>query len=279
MATARVIDGRSLAQDVTDDIKKMLSTSSTQPGLATILVGDDKASALYVANKIKKAAEVGIKSFHYHLPSSCSQAELIELLQSLNADDSIHGILVQLPLPRAINEEIIVDGIGAKKDVDGIHPLNFGYLMRGAPHTIACTPLGIMHLIKSVDFPLRGKNAVVIGRSNIVGKPMAQCLLNEEATVTVCHSYTKNLAEITRTADLVVTATGVAHLVDRSFIKEGAFVIDVGINRDSNNKLVGDVDFDDVKHVASYITPVPGGVGPLTIAMLLKNCVANFMKG
>lgn len=279
MATARVIDGRSLAQDVTDVIKRMLSTSSTQPGLATILVGDDKASALYVANKIKKAAEVGIKSFHYHLPSSCSQAELIELLQSLNADDCIHGILVQLPLPKAINEEIIVDAIGAKKDVDGIHPLNFGYLMRGAPHTIACTPLGIMHLIKSVDFPLRGKNAVVIGRSNIVGKPMAQCLLNEEATVTVCHSYTKNLAEITRTADLVVTATGVAHLVDRSFIKEGAFVIDVGINRDSNNKLVGDVDFHDVKNVASYITPVPGGVGPLTIAMLLKNCVANFMKG
>lgn len=280
MTKAHVIDGKALAKYLTDQLKRSIANLSmtSAPGLATVLVGNDQASAVYVASKRRSAQKVGIKSIHHELKESTTEEELLELITILNEDASIHAILIQLPLPRHINENRIIEAIDARKDVDGFHPLNLGYLMRGDPRVVACTPLGIMHLIHSVGYSLKGKQAVVIGRSNIVGKPVALLLLQEDATVTICHSKTTDLAEITRQADVVVAAVGKAKIINRSHIKPGAFVVDVGMNRDENNELCGDVDFLDVLDVASYITPVPGGVGPLTIAMLLKNTFNNFLR-
>jgi methylenetetrahydrofolate dehydrogenase (NADP+)/methenyltetrahydrofolate cyclohydrolase len=280
MTTAHIIDGRALANNEIDDLSQSIArtSSQSQPGLATILVGHDPASAIYVANKRRSAQKIGIRSFHHHLEHDAKEDDVITLICQLNENHAIHAILVQLPLPRHINENRIIDSIDPQKDVDGIHPLNLGYLLRGEPRIVACTPLGIIQIIRSVNFSMAGKHAVIIGRSNIVGKPMAHLLLQEDATVTICHKETKNLAEISRQADVVVVAVGKEKLINRSHIKEGAFVIDVGINRDDINRLCGDVDFLDVLKVASYITPVPGGVGPMTIAMLLKNTFTNFLR-
>jgi methylenetetrahydrofolate dehydrogenase (NADP+) / methenyltetrahydrofolate cyclohydrolase len=277
---ARIIDGKSLAKNLTDEIKKNINNTKLkrQPGLATVLVGNNYASHVYVTNKRRKAEEVGIKSFHFALDETVTQIEIVSLITELNHDNAIDGILVQLPLPKHIDEKKIIETIDAHKDVDGFHPLNLGYLLRGDPKTVACTPLGIMYVIESVKYELTGKHAVVIGRSNIVGKPLLHLLLQKNATVTICHSQTKNLAGITSQADLVVAAVGKAHMINKSHIKEGAFVIDVGINRDKNGLLCGDVNFFDVLDMASFITPVPKGIGPLTIAMLLKNTLANFER-
>jgi methylenetetrahydrofolate dehydrogenase (NADP+)/methenyltetrahydrofolate cyclohydrolase len=277
--SAHIINGKLLAEkflhELSLEVKAFLPKA---PTLATILVGDNMASGVYVANKRKKALEVGIKSIHYELEANISEEELLKLIYKLN-QEPIDGILVQLPLPRHINENTIIDAIDPRKDVDGFHPLNLGYLFRGTPKVVACTPLGILEIIKSVNYDLSGQHAVVIGRSNIVGKPAAALLLANDATVSICHALTKNLSQITKEADLIVAAIGQPKFIDRSYIKKGAFVIDVGINRDHNNKICGDVDFLDVLDIAGYITPVPGGVGPLTIAMLLKNTFSNFLRG
>lgn len=280
MQNAHVIDGKALATSILNELKQKISSIAItrKPGLATILVGNDAASAIYVANKRRAAEEIGVKSIHYELPEHTSEGELHTLIEKLNADSEVDGILVQLPLPKHINEHRTIDTLDPKKDVDGFHPYNLGELLRGTPKTVACTPLGIMHIIKSVNYDLSGKHAVVIGRSTIVGKPIAHLLLQQNATVTICHSHTRHLAEITQQADVVVAAVGKAKFINRQHIAPGAFVIDVGINRDHHNRLCGDVDFDEVKGVASYITPVPRGVGPLTIAMLLTNTIGNFER-
>ncbi len=280
MSSANIIDGRILAQNITNELTNTINTrlGARKPGLATILVGDDRASAIYVANKRKRAEEVGIKSFHFQLAQDSFEEDILQLVASLNHDPAVDAILVQLPLPKHLNEQKIIESLDPAKDGDGIHPLNLGYLLRGDPRVLPCTPSGIMHILHASNFPISGKHAVVVGRSTIVGKPIAHLLLQENATVTICHSKTENLAQITNQADILIAAVGRARLINRSFVKEGAFVIDVGINRDANNKLCGDVDFADVTTRASYITPVPFGVGPLTIAMLLKNTVANFLR-
>lgn len=276
---AHLIYGKPLADRVLNDLKSQIHRmAKSPPGLATILVGHDPASAIYVANKRKRAMDVGIASFHYDLETTVDEASLIKLISDLNKNDAVDGILVQLPLPKSIREARILEAVSPTKDVDGFHPLNMGHLMRGEPSIVACTPLGIMEIIKSVNYELKGRHAVVVGKSNIVGKPSAQLLLNHEATVTVCHSNTKDLASITRQADILVVAAGKPKLITDSHVKAGVFVIDVGINRDEHNRICGDVDFDAVVDKASYITPVPGGVGPLTIAMLLKNTVDNYMR-
>lgn len=274
---AHIIDGKILAQKILDELQKTIKISKKTPILATILVGNDMASGIYIANKRKKAAEVGITSQHYQLAESTSEDELLKLIQKLNKE-AIHGILVQLPLPKHIDENKIIEAIDPKKDVDGIHPLNLGMLLRSTPKTVACTPLGVMEMIRSVNYDLSGKNAVVVGRSNIVGKPMALLLLAENATVSICHALTTDLASFTKNADVLVVAVGKAKLIKKEHIKPGAMVIDVGINRDSNNQLCGDVDFLDVLDKAGYISPVPKGVGPMTIAMLLKNTWNNFLR-
>lgn len=274
---AHIIDGKILAQKILDELQKTIKISKKTPILATILVGNDMASGIYIANKRKKAAEVGITSQHYQLAESTSEDELLKLIQKLNKE-AIHGILVQLPLPKHIDENKIIEAIDPKKDVDGIHPLNLGMLLRSTPKTVACTPLGVMEMIRSVNYDLSGKNAVVVGRSNIVGKPMALLLLAENATVSICHALTTDLASFTKNADVLVVAVGKAKLIKKEHIKPGAMVIDVGINRDSNNQLCGDVDFLDVLDTAGYISPVPKGVGPMTIAMLLKNTWNNFLR-
>lgn len=280
MEKAQIINGKLLAEQILSQIKSHIDEQNTKraPGLATVLVGEDKASKLYVTNKRKAAARVGITSFHHELSKSTSERELLDLIGQLNSNEGIDAILVQLPLPPRLKEKVIIDAIDPNKDADGIHPLNLGLLLRGDPKVLPCTPQGIIHLIRSVGYPLVGKRAVVLGRSNIVGKPMAHLLLQENATVTVCHSHTKDLADITKQADVLIAAMGKPNFINRSHIKPGAFIVDVGINRDDSNKLCGDVNLEDVSHVASYITPVPGGVGPLTIAMLLNNTLANFLR-
>lgn len=277
---AHIIDGKALARKFLDEIKTSLCAASKKrpPGLATLLVGDDPASSVYVAKKRKAAFRVGMKSLHQALPKTISEKELLSIINDLNRDDKVDGILVQLPLPAHIQETKIIEAVDPNKDVDGFHPLNLGYLLCGVPRIVACTPLGIMHLIDSVHYKVFGKHAVVVGKSNIVGKPTAQLLLNREATVTVCHINTQNLKTITRQADILVVAAGSRNLIGKADVKAGAFVIDVGINRDENNKICGDVDFAAVKEVASYITPVPGGVGPMTIAMLLKNTLDSYVR-
>jgi methylenetetrahydrofolate dehydrogenase (NADP+)/methenyltetrahydrofolate cyclohydrolase len=273
---AHVINGKALVASIREEIKRDvqdLAEAGKQPGLAVVLVGDDSASAVYVRNKAKACAEVGIYSEVHRLPMETTQAELLTLIGQLNHDERIHGILVQLPLPEHIHEETVIDSISVQKDVDCFHPVNVGNLMIGKPGVLPCTPSGVIEILHRLEVPIAGKRAVVVGRSNIVGKPMALLLLQEHATVTICHSRTDRLAEITREADILVAAVGRAKMIKREHVKEGAVVIDVGMNRDEGGKLCGDVDFDDVLDQAGYLTPVPGCVGPMTITMLLRNTV------
>ncbi|HGD2901899.1 TPA: bifunctional methylenetetrahydrofolate dehydrogenase/methenyltetrahydrofolate cyclohydrolase [Streptococcus agalactiae] len=269
-----LIDGKALSQKMQAELGRKVERLKEQhgiiPGLAVILVGDNPASQVYVRNKERSALEAGFKSETLRLSESISQEELIDIIHQYNEDKSIHGILVQLPLPQHINDKKIILAIDPKKDVDGFHPMNTGYLWSGRPMMVPCTPAGIMEMFREYHVDLEGKHAVIIGRSNIVGKPMAQLLLDKNATVTLTHSRTRNLSEVTKEADILIVAIGQGHFVTKDFVKEGAVVIDVGMNRDENGKLIGDVVFEQVAEVASMITPVPGGVGPMTITMLLE---------
>lgn len=268
---AKIIDGKAVSQRVKDEIRAKIEREGLEIGLAVVIVGNNQASRVYVNNK-KKACEVcGIKSYEYALPEETTEQELLELVDTLNNDKNINGILVQLPLPKQINEEKIIERISPLKDVDAFHAVNVGKIMIGNYAFLPCTPAGVMELIHSTGTEISGKECVVIGRSNIVGKPMAMLLLHENATVTICHSRTKNLAEVCRRADILVSAVGRADFVTADMVKDGAVVIDVGMNRNAENKLCGDVKYDEVEPKASFITPVPGGVGPMTIAMLMKN--------
>ncbi len=274
---ASIIDGKAVALKLRESIKRhvdvLISDHKILPGLAVVLVGADPASQIYVRNKHKAAQKAGIRSIVHELPGNPSQDEVLKLVQKLNADKNIHGILVQLPLPKQIDEATVVRNIDPLKDVDGLHVENAGRLASGLPGLFPCTPLGCIALLKTVHHNLTGLHAVVIGRSNLVGKPVAQLLLRENCTVTVCHSRTPNIAHVVRQGDIVIAAVGKADLVKEDWIKPGAVVIDVGINR-SGDTIVGDVDFAGVSQVAGHITPVPGGVGPMTIACLLGNTVA-----
>ena len=270
------IDGKVISQQIKDELKEkvlQLKEEGREICLAVIQVGNDPASCVYVGNKKKACAYIGIKSLSYELPYETTEEELIALIEKLNNDDSVHGILVQLPVPEHINEKNIINAISPKKDVDGFHPASVGALSIGEKGFVSCTPAGIIQLLKRSDIEIAGKECVVIGRSNIVGKPMAMLLLRENGTVTICHSKTKDLKEVCKRADILVVAIGRPKMIDASYVKEGAVVIDVGIHRDENNKLCGDVDYASVEPVAGAITPVPGGVGPMTIAMLMNNCV------
>ncbi|MDB5056254.1 MAG: bifunctional 5,10-methylene-tetrahydrofolate dehydrogenase/5,10-methylene-tetrahydrofolate [Bacilli bacterium] len=271
---AQIINGKEIVGEVREQIKQEVEafrSQGIQPGLAVVLVGDDAASAVYVRNKAKACEAAGIYSEVHRLPAETLQVALLDLIARLNADSKINGILVQLPLPKHIDEDTVIDAINVDKDVDCFHPINVGNLMIGKESFLPCTPSGVIAVLKHLNISLSGKHAVVIGRSNIVGKPMAMLLLRENATVTICHSKTANMEEITRQADILIVAVGRAQMVTRSYVKPGAVVIDVGMNRLETGKLVGDVDFDDVAEVAGYITPVPGCVGPMTITMLLRN--------
>lgn len=269
-----LIDGKALSQKMQAELGRKVERLKEQhgiiPGLAVILVGDNPASQVYVRNKERSALEAGFKSETLRLSESISQEELIDIIHQYNEDKSIHGILVQLPLPQHINDKKIILAIDPKKDVDGFHPMNTGHLWSGRPMMVPCTPAGIMEMFREYHVDLEGKHAVIIGRSNIVGKPMAQLLLDKNATVTLTHSRTRKLSEVTKEADILIVAIGQGHFVTKDFVKEGAVVIDVGMNRDENGKLIGDVVFEQVAEVASMITPVPGGVGPMTITMLLE---------
>jgi methylenetetrahydrofolate dehydrogenase (NADP+)/methenyltetrahydrofolate cyclohydrolase len=278
--TARILDGKKLSAEIRASVKEetaFLREKGIVPGLAVVLVGDDPASKVYVGQKEKGCLEAGFASFLHRLPDSTTQEELLDLIGRLNGDASVHGILVQLPLPRQIDPDTVLAAIRPEKDVDGFHPVNVGRLVAGLPACEPCTPKGILRLLKSTGIPLAGKEAVVIGRSNIVGKPVALMLLAESATVTVCHSRTKDLAEHVRRADILVAAIGKPRFVTADMVKEGAVVVDVGINR-LEEGLVGDVDFGPVSEKAAWITPVPGGVGPMTIAMLLENTLEQANK-
>lgn len=272
---ARIIDGKAIAagirERVAEEVKNLRSAKGVTPGLAVILVGDDPASKVYVGMKKKACEAVGIYSQEHVLPAETSQRELMELIAALNEDPRISGILVQLPLPTHLDEKEVLKAIAPAKDVDGFHPVNVGALVVGEPTFVPCTPAGIIELIKSAGIEIKGKRAVVVGRSNIVGKPVALLLLAEHATVTICHSRTTDLAAECRNADILVVAIGKPEMIKGNMIKPGAVVIDVGVNRVGEKKLVGDVKFDEAVQVAGYITPVPGGVGPMTIAMLMKN--------
>ncbi len=271
MKMANIIDGKAVSQKVKDEIRAEIERDNLSIGLAVVIVGNNQASRVYVNNK-KKACEVcGIKSYEYALPEETTEEQLLELVDTLNEDKNINGILVQLPLPKQINEEKIIERISPIKDVDAFHATNVGKIMIGNYAFLPCTPAGVMELIHSTGTEISGKECVVIGRSNIVGKPMAMLLLHENATVTICHSRTKDLAEVCRRADILVSAVGKADFVTADMVKDGAVVIDVGMNRNAEGKLCGDVKYDEVEPKASYITPVPGGVGPMTIAMLMKN--------
>lgn len=273
---AQIINGKQISQQIRDELKEeagRLAEAGKTACLAVVQVGNDPASTVYVNNKKKACAYVGIRSEAYELPESTSQDELISLIHKLNDDRNVNGILVQLPLPSHIDEDEIIRTISPDKDVDGFHPVSVGRLWIGEKGFLSCTPAGIIQLLKRSGISLEGKECVVIGRSNIVGKPMTALLLRENATVTVAHSRTRNLKEITRRADIVIVAIGKARFITKEYIREGAVVIDVGMHRDENNHLCGDVDFAEVEPIASAITPVPGGVGPMTIAMLMNNCV------
>lgn len=274
----QLIDGKTISAKVKEEVKNeaaQLTEKGVVPCLAVILVGDDKASQTYVNSKEKACKACGIRSLKYTLEANTGESALIDLIQSLNENDEVDGILVQLPLPKHIDENKILEKISCEKDVDGFHAVNVGRLVSGLDGFVPCTPCGIMRLFKEYGIKVSGKNAVVIGRSNIVGKPMANLLLNANATVTVTHSKTQNLAKITKDADIIVVAIGKPNFLKADMVKNGAVVIDVGINRLENNKLVGDVDFENVANKCSFITPVPGGVGPMTIAMLLKNTIKS----
>jgi methylenetetrahydrofolate dehydrogenase (NADP+)/methenyltetrahydrofolate cyclohydrolase len=277
----QIIDGKAIAGKKREELKQAveeLKAKGITPGLAVILVGDDPASQTYVRNKEKACKEVGIYSLLLKYEADITEEFLLAKIKELNENKEIHGILVQLPLPDQINPKVVIEAIHPDKDVDGFHPLNVGKLLTGEDTFIPCTPLGIIEMLKEIHIDLTGKHAVVIGRSNIVGKPMGQLLLGENATVTYCHSKTVDLPSITRQADVLVSAIGQANRITADYVKEGAVVIDVGMNRNQEGKLCGDVLYDEVKNKASYITPVPGGVGPMTITMLLANTVKAAMK-
>lgn len=268
-----VIDGKALAERVQSELKTVVASMPIQPGLVAILVGDDPASKIYVSGKEKDAAKIGIKSEIVRLPETITEVELLETVEKYNKDSNWHGIIVQLPLPKHINEERVLMKISPEKDVDGFHPTNMGLLWSGHPLMLPSTPAGIMEMLKAYNVEIEGKNALVIGRSNIVGKPIAQLLLMANATVTIAHSRTKNLLKLVKNADILVVAIGQDRFIKSSDVKPGAVVIDVGMNRDAAGKLHGDVDFNSVKDVASLITPVPGGVGLMTRTMLMKQTV------
>lgn len=273
--TARIIDGKSIAKELRESLAPRVAALKEQgitPGLTVIVVGDDPASAIYVRNKERACVKLGMNSQVLRFPAETTQEEILNTVRLLNQDDSVHGILVQLPLPRHIDEQAVLRAIDPDKDVDGFHAMNAGRLMNGEPGFVACTPKGVMRLLEVSGVELDGKNAVVVGRSNIVGKPMALLLLQKNCTVTIAHSHTKDLAAVTRSADILVVAVGRAGFITGDMIKPGAVVMDVGINR-VDGKVVGDVDFESAKEVASCITPVPGGVGAMTIAMLMENTV------
>lgn len=273
---ATVIDGKGLAAKMRAEAAKdvaALKRAGVNPGLAVVLVGDDQASATYVRSKLRDCEECGIASFDYKLPADASQDEILQLVRNLNDDPEITGILVQMPLPLRLDAEEIIEAISPLKDVDGFHPTSLGRLVRGLPGLRPCTPAGIMVMLDEYNIELAGKNAVIVGRSSIVGKPMAHMLLERDATISVAHSRTRNLDEICRSADILVVACGIARLVKGDWVRPGATVIDVGMDRDEDGRLCGDVDYDDVFNVAGAITPVPGGVGPMTRAMLMSNVV------
>ncbi len=274
----QVIDGKKISQEIKDELKEKVAAMAKEGkkvALAVIQVGNDPASSVYVRNKKKACEYIGIESLSYELPEETTEEELVALIEKLNADTKVNGILVQLPLPEQINEEKIIQTISPDKDVDGFHMQNVGALCTGGKGYVSCTPLGIITLLKRSGIEIAGKRCVVMGRSNIVGKPMAMLLLRENGTVTICHSKTQDMKEITKQADILVVAIGKPKFVDETYVKEGAVVIDVGIHRNAENKLCGDVDFDRVAPHTSAITPVPGGVGPMTIAMLMNNCVSS----
>lgn len=274
----QLIDGKKVSSELKEQFKdkvNLMSAKGRVPGLAVIIVGEDAASKVYVANKIKDCEQVGLKSEHYHLQEKVSNEDVIEIINKLNSDNTIDGMIVQLPLPKHLDEQLILSKIDPKKDVDGLSAYQMGKLVLGEPELMACTPSGVMELLKAYNIEISGKNAVIIGRSNIVGKPMMFMLMKENATVTMCHSRTKNLAEIAKSADILVVAIGRAKFVTADMVKEGAVVVDVGINR-VDGKLCGDVDFENVKDLCSYITPVPGGVGLMTRTMLIYNTIKAF---
>lgn len=273
----QIIDGKMVSAMIKDELKAQVTALKNEQGisicLAVIQVGNDPASTVYVGNKKKACAYIGIDSLSYELPEETTQAELVSLIRELNQKEEVTGILVQLPLPDHIEEDEIIRAIDPQKDVDGFHPQSVGALSIGQPGFVSCTPAGVIQLLKRSGVEIEGKECVIVGRSNIVGKPMALLMLRENATVTICHSRTKDLKEVTRRADILIVAIGKPRFITKEYVKEGAVVIDVGIHRGADNKLCGDVDFDEVEPVASAITPVPGGVGPMTIAMLMNNCV------
>ncbi|RUS67623.1 Bifunctional protein FolD protein [Saezia sanguinis] len=276
--TAQIIDGKALAQQLRGQITsqaQQLTQAGHQPGLAVILVGDNPASQVYVANKVKACEQTGIHSVLERYPQTITETELLQHIARLNAAADIDGILVQLPLPKHIDAHKVIEAISPQKDVDGFHVASAGALLTGLTGFRPCTPAGCMEMLKSIGYPIKGKHAVVIGRSNIVGKPMALMLLEKSATVTICHSATPDLSHFTKDADIIVAAVGKAKLITADMVKPGAVVIDVGMNRDETGKLCGDVDYDSVKEVAGWITPVPGGVGPMTITMLLVNTIES----
>ena len=273
---ANIIDGKQISKDIKEELKAEVASLAAQGRkccLAVIQVGNDPASSVYVGNKKKACAYVGIESLAYELPEETTEEELLTIIDKLNKDANVHGILCQLPLPKHINEDHVIKAISPKKDVDGFHPQNVGALVIGEKGFVSCTPAGIIQLLKRSNIEMDGKHCVVVGRSNIVGKPMSLLMLRENATVTICHSHTKNLKEICKEAEILIVEIGKTQFIDKEYLKDGAGVSDVGIHRDENNKLCGDVKYDEVEPIASYITPVPGGVGPMTIAMLMHNCV------
>lgn len=277
----KIIDGKHISNVVKEELISQvedLKEKGVHPGLAVVLVGDNPASKVYVGSKKKSCQQIGIKSFSYEMTNEVSEKELLDLIHTLNKDEAVHGILVQLPLPKHIDEQKVLLAIDPKKDVDGFHPMSVGALVVGAKGFVSCTPAGIIELLKRSNVDIEGKHCVVVGRSNIVGKPISMLLLKEHGTVTICHSRTKNLGEIVKQADIIVAAVGVPKLITKDMIKKGAVIIDVGMNRLDNGKLCGDVDFEGCIQEASLITPVPGGVGPMTIAMLMKNCVISASK-
>lgn len=279
---AKIIDGKALAAKkqaaLQEKVERLKAESGLVPGLVVILVGDDPASQVYVRNKERFAKKVGFLSETVRLSESISEEELIQVIEKYNKDERFHGILVQLPLPKHINDKRVILAIDPKKDVDGFHPMNTGHLWSGRPVMVPCTPAGIMELLREYEVALEGKTAVIIGRSNIVGKPMAQLLLEKNATVTLAHSRTRDLAKVTKQADILIVAIGQGHFVTDDFVKEGAVVIDVGMNRDVDGRLIGDVDFEGVEPIASLITPVPGGVGPMTITMLMEQTYQSALR-
>ena len=273
---AVIIDGKELAKKIRANLKiecDELKAKGIKPKLAVIMVGENPASKIYVRNKSKACMEVGIEYEEYLLNDKITQTELLDLIKKLNQDENIHGILLQSPIPTNLDINEAFRTIDYRKDVDGFHPTNVGKLVLGQDTFVSCTPYGVMKMFEEYNIDLCGKNVVILGRSNIVGKPLAQCCLNKNATITICHSKTKNIEEITKQADILISAIGKSHFVKSDMVKKDAVIIDVGINRDENNKITGDVDFENVKDKASYITPVPGGVGPMTIAMLINNCL------